>query len=387
MDNKTIHGLTALRGLAALGVTIFHYHLMISQIANDNTIINHLYLMVDLFFVLSGFIMLHVYGSWFRHAVSPSAYGVYMRARFARIYPVHLFTLGITIIISLIYFKVFNLSDSWYTNVVFEYDQIISHVFLINAMGTFFDATWNTPAWSISVEWWAYTLFPFIALLHGRFPRVSIFAICTFIVIGYYLLITHFSPLFWEERWQQLGIAAGTPYPRLTVDVITGSAFLRALLGMSIGILIYRMYSSKIWYQTLSSRYAAATVVIIYCLTLYSDLVVDPVHIVLMGILILSIAYRNEKNVILRTKSAVFLGEISYSLYLVHVPVILIITMIRRYIVPEDPLFKDVGFNFPAYITYPGLLIYILLIIVIAFLTNRFIEAPLRNRIKGGTHV
>jgi len=63
-------GLTPLRGIAALLVIFFHYNLFITELVAPETspITGQLYLMVDLFFVLSGFIMCHVYGETFTMA-------------------------------------------------------------------------------------------------------------------------------------------------------------------------------------------------------------------------------------------------------------------------------------------------------------------------------
>jgi peptidoglycan/LPS O-acetylase OafA/YrhL len=59
--------LTPLRGIAALITVIFHCGLMIGPLVNreQSLIMSRLYLMVDFFFILSGFIMLHVYGQGF----------------------------------------------------------------------------------------------------------------------------------------------------------------------------------------------------------------------------------------------------------------------------------------------------------------------------------
>ena len=57
--------LTPLRGIAALLTVIFHVSLMAGPLAFNTQVLNRMYLMVDFFFVLSGFIMCHVYGELF----------------------------------------------------------------------------------------------------------------------------------------------------------------------------------------------------------------------------------------------------------------------------------------------------------------------------------
>ena len=51
------------------------------------------YMMVDLFFIMSGFIILHVYKDDFANRISWHAVRKYIVARFARIYPLHFFAM------------------------------------------------------------------------------------------------------------------------------------------------------------------------------------------------------------------------------------------------------------------------------------------------------
>ena len=66
--NESIHqpafflGLQSLRGVAALIVLLFHIPAWYAPFSEANTVRNG-YLMVDLFFVLSGFVLMHAYGA------------------------------------------------------------------------------------------------------------------------------------------------------------------------------------------------------------------------------------------------------------------------------------------------------------------------------------
>src|SRR5580700_2561776 len=66
-----LSNLTPLRGLAAILVAVFHFEMAIGRFvpAATTMFFEKSYLMVDLFFVLSGFIMLHVYGQAFERAL------------------------------------------------------------------------------------------------------------------------------------------------------------------------------------------------------------------------------------------------------------------------------------------------------------------------------
>src|SRR5580692_1684989 len=92
-----ISNLTPLRGIAALLVAVFHFEMAICRFvpAATTMFFEKSYLMVDLFFVMSGFIMLHVYGSsfsytsgdGFRQALRRASLRKFFVARFARTYP------------------------------------------------------------------------------------------------------------------------------------------------------------------------------------------------------------------------------------------------------------------------------------------------------------
>ena len=100
--NKQIGALTSLRGIAAIVVVILHF--AYSTLPEAGVILSRStrffrdgYLFVDLFFILSGFIMTHVYLESFLMGVNKTSYWTFIRARFARIYPLHLFTLGVLV--------------------------------------------------------------------------------------------------------------------------------------------------------------------------------------------------------------------------------------------------------------------------------------------------
>jgi peptidoglycan/LPS O-acetylase OafA/YrhL len=84
--------LTPLRGVAALWVVVFHYcwHLPAIQPDRYTGAVYKGYLAVDLFFMLSGFVISHVYHGAFAHRVTGQRYRDFLKARVARIYPLHL---------------------------------------------------------------------------------------------------------------------------------------------------------------------------------------------------------------------------------------------------------------------------------------------------------
>src|SRR5258708_40084565 len=93
--------LTNLRGIAAVWVVLFHFQSLIVQVIlpQQTKLVAKGYLMVDLFFIMSGFIICHVYQQSFQAGLTAGSFRRFIVARFARIYPLHLFTLLFLIIL------------------------------------------------------------------------------------------------------------------------------------------------------------------------------------------------------------------------------------------------------------------------------------------------
>ena len=96
---KYLNNLTPMRGIAALLTVIFHVDLMLGNggdmliKSSQSMLLTRMYLMVDFFFILSGFIMFYVYGKMFATKVTKESFRKFTIARFARVYPLHFFTL------------------------------------------------------------------------------------------------------------------------------------------------------------------------------------------------------------------------------------------------------------------------------------------------------
>ena len=154
-----LSNLTPLRGIAALLTVIFHVDLMLGMGGDmllkfkDSLLFTRMYLMVDFFFVLSGFIMMHVYGKWFTDSVSGSEFKRFTTARFARVYPLHFVTL-----LYCIGLKIIMLANNAPANpmdtVSNDFSTIPSHLLLLHSMNLNEWFTWNNASWSISPEWW-----------------------------------------------------------------------------------------------------------------------------------------------------------------------------------------------------------------------------------------
>ena len=380
---KFIPSLTPLRGIAAVLVVFFHYHIFLGPLSEpENLMVSKLYLMVDLFFVLSGFIMLHVYGEWFEGEVSKTGFFKFLRARVARLYPLHLFTF-FYLFIWVLYMKsriVFEEVPIIIQN-VFDNSALLGVFTLTHAWGTHMEATWNTASWSISVEWFLYLLFPFIVWIMHRGQNVVKILLAVFAMLGLFYLSYVIEPVWTAEISEQRGFPQDSTSsgPKNTIDVITGFALLRGLCSFIFGLLAYELYKREIGKQVLKHGFLFFVIWAFLFGVWYRDIFPDPIVIPVFLLLILQTAYaEGQVRKVLNSKVFVYLGNISYSIYMVHIPIILTL-FILSLIKGESPIGPE---EINLLKNWMGAFMLLLFVIIIASLTYRFIEKPARNRLK-----
>ena len=294
--------LTPLRGIAAMLIILKHFTgpvLPNLDLTGYTMLLSNGYLAVDLFFLMSGVVIAHVYGQDLGRGLSFTTSAAFIRARFARLYPLHVCTLAYLVFIAMVSPFLYGLS----TGSPFEFawegrysiEAAIRNLLLIHGLWND-QLTWNYPSWSISTEFFAYLVFPFIA------PRLATMR-RGMALLGIAVL---FSALWWLAH-EQGGL-----------DIVTGPSFLRCILQFGIGTLLYRLHldgTCRHFFRRDWTFVAAAFAVI---LVLHFDLA-DILVVPLFMILILS-GIHNEGRVesLLKTPLLVRLGDISFSLYMTH---------------------------------------------------------------------
>lgn len=173
--------LTGVRALAAFWVLLYHVHPALHDFFGMAgpvmSVINSGFQGVDLFFVLSGFIIAHHYAHVLRpfHARS---YARYLWARIARIYPLHIVML-LTVLAMVKLAPYFGFTINRGTD--YEWDTFIQNIFLVQAWEFPARVNWNHFAWSISAEWFAYVLAPlFVAVVwfsRARSVQLAVMAV------------------------------------------------------------------------------------------------------------------------------------------------------------------------------------------------------------------
>jgi peptidoglycan/LPS O-acetylase OafA/YrhL len=185
---KYLSNLTPLRGIAAIWVVVFHFSEIVAKfVSTDRSLLlTKGYLMVDLFFIMSGFIIYHVYHRSFESGFTGFNFRQFIVARFARVYPLHFVTLMLAIAI---FVPTFGWDDSFD-----DPKAIVTNLLLIHSFGIHKIFNWNVPSWSISAEWWAYMIFPFLSLYICRKKKLAL-GLLALLAITIYLSI-----MFWLPR-------------------------------------------------------------------------------------------------------------------------------------------------------------------------------------------
>ena len=354
--------LTPLRGIAALLVVLFHYvgqSLLPNLGGGSIPLFAKGYLAVDLFFLMSGFVIAHVYAGWFQERISSSTVMAFIRARFARIYPVHIFVLALYVIIDLGWNGLIFLGTGNFDPLPWEgrfsLGALLKNLVLVH--GVWSDArTWNHPSWSISVEFFTYLLFPFAVVAVWRGGR----AITLAAVAGL------FAALAWLAH-RHGGL-----------DIVTGQAFFRCLIQFLIGMLLYRLY----WDHFLSDLLrrdatfiaaAGATLAILY----YGapDILVVPAFMVLI---MAGVQNGGRMHGLINAKPLVWLGNISYSVYMIHA----LVEDTTRKVFAITTGSGSGGQLGPAQSMLVAIGM-VALVLVAADVMYRFIEVPARRLLKG----
>lgn len=288
-----LRAITALRFGAAIWVALFAFW---ENLAWDGMpgLVAKGYLGVELFFVLSGFILCHVYLE--QAGEKRFSYKNFLWARLARVYPLHIATLlGVGGLAAAALFAGMSVDGN-----VLSWASLPANIFMIHAWGVAPVAGWNHPSWSISAEWFAYLCFPLFAFVFWRVRHKPVLA-----VIG----AAAFLALLYAGFERLVG------FPLTEATIRWGA--LRIVPCFAFGCALYLLHRrgpmKAPWLATMVS---AALLIASASLQLW-----DAVTVVLSGGLILSLAsLPNERAGWLSSKPAVYLGEISYSVYMVCVP-------------------------------------------------------------------
>jgi len=154
--------LDSLRGVAALAVCVLHFNLD-SHLFEPARV---LWIAVDFFFVLSGFVVLHAYGD--RLGTAAERVGFLVR-RAGRLWPLHAVTL--TVLVGYEGLKL--IGAQWFGQALARpaftglnlASELPAQFALLHALSPWAHSGWNIPSWSISAEFYVYLLLAGLSLV------------------------------------------------------------------------------------------------------------------------------------------------------------------------------------------------------------------------------
>lgn len=372
-----LNSLTSVRGIAAILIVIHHFSKGLlpfwgDQLASYTFLIKNSYLCVDFFFVLSGFILAHVYLKSFNSGVIKKDYKSFIFSRFSRIYPLHLLTLLFLVgleILRLIYFMWLSshnpsqLTNSDLRPPFSENYSLISLLMNIVMLQAFdlinpplFDQNtyWNQPAWSISAEWCIYLIVPFLLCFLWQKK-----AFLNGLIYGLALIL--FCLIFKSGKLDLPGILS----------------IVRCGAECTIGILTYQVYQSNIFQEKFKQDWLGIMAFLSIILIMHFN---QGITLILpfVSIFLLSCSFNEQFiNKFLSSKMMFFLGTISYSIYMVH-------WLIQDLIRTAWKLIFHQSFGTELTVNQATGIIIILvgLVIICSTLTYYLLELPLREKLK-----
>lgn len=306
---QDLRALTGLRGIAALAVALAHFGygrfvflrpLLFSDAA------------VDIFFCLSGFTLCYAYRAG---TAAPLRFGPYLRARFARIYPLYA---AMLLLMWVLVFRALG-GSGYYPWALYRAD-VVRQLLLVNnwpLAGS--GINWDLPAWSVSIEVLCYVaVFPVLFGLAGHAARLKREVMLAALVVCCYLPVLGFM------KYSNGMLQLDSPVHSTVNGIVYWMPAMRGVLLFAAGWLTYLLWSRDDETRALAERMCdtlALGFLGVVCFASIGMLFNNVASLLAPG-LIAGLA-ANERAVAARVLAwppVHWLGEISYSVYLLHGP-------------------------------------------------------------------
>lgn len=315
MRSGEIKALTGLRIIAAVWVVLFHFRPLL-QLASPQLsdtlapVLDRGAQGVDLFFILSGFVLTWNYLERMGETFSVRATVHFLWLRLARVWPIYLVTMHLALLWVIFTLHVGHVPTEDLSR--FTAISYVRQVLLVQLwFEPFFDGTsWDGPAWSISAEWLAYLLFGVLVLAVYRMMRVTsarglaILAIIASLPPLLLLLATgeFYSPWSWLPRIVMQFTAGALACAAVRKISPTDSA--RRAAGYCSALIIAAMVAILYYFDShpISGLYDSGGLV-------------DVLFVPLVMALAIGIG---SLPALLSTRVMVYGGQISFCLYMVH---------------------------------------------------------------------
>ncbi|WP_421243395.1 acyltransferase family protein [Aeromonas enteropelogenes] len=379
--NQSLPLLTPLRGIAALMVVLFHARLLLfpqwmESIAGVTQLIENGYLWVDLFFILSGLVLAHVYGEAFTAPRRTVSYGRFLWLRLTRVYPLYIVTLVLLVGWELYkarhgvgfyggpLFKMWEWEGMPPFGSPFTPAEALPSALLLLQVVTDQGLTWNFAAWSLSVEWISYLLFPLLIPLAVTRSRWS-----------------HLSPLL------ALTVLAFIVHSRGTLDVTSGAlAVGRGVSEFVLGLwLLPRIKAARSLSMIqrdlpLLIAFLLPFVLLQFTMTPQLTLLLICAYVLLIWIAASQGKRQSPLLHLLDNRLTNWLGDLSYSIYLLHALVLLIGCELIHYLAPELTAWWYAQTN--PLLGVVATLLMLAVLIALSAVSYHLFERPLQRRLR-----
>ena len=297
------------RGLCAVMVLVYHFIYVVRLDWLHASLISNSYLFVDFFFALSGFVVCHAYR---RRLGSPRQVGGFLLRRAGRLWPLHLAVL----FAFMLALMAINAGGAHPDSLMIEAETgnyslkaLLLNAALLNSMG-FYGVAWNGPAWSIGAEFYTYALFAGVALLAGT---RRLLPVALAISLAAMLAILLVAPAYMNS----------------TADY----GFIRCIAGFFGGVAVYhvhdRLRGVDMPFATLWEVAVLALVGVFIASAGVGPDEVRPLSVLAplaFGLAILVFARdAGALSRLLRAAPLRALGRWSYSIYLIHMPLLILL--------------------------------------------------------------
>ncbi|QAY76529.1 acyltransferase [Sphingosinicella sp. BN140058] len=283
--------LTGIRGIAAWYVVLYHARISAGAFLPEpvQALLGRGYLAVDLFFMLSGFVLWLNYVDRLRTG-GIAAFPGFLARRIARIWPLHIVMLGAAIAFTSLLLALGKPADE-------PWGQLPLHILLVHNWGFTDRLAWNDPSWSISGEFAAYLLFPLLtaAIDWRRLPAWALILLVTGLAMLLHLVMKAGGGSVLDHDVPHLGI-------------------FRALIEFAIGTMLCALWTQ--WRAGYRRGFLAALLPLGLVAATPGETLAAP--LLLATLLFLVALGAGARFDPLASRPIHYLGLISYSTYLVH---------------------------------------------------------------------
>lgn len=343
MHKKIYLSLESIRGIAALLVAFYHFNGTFHfSLFAPVKIIGTFWLMVDLFFVLSGFVIVYNYKNKLSDGDS---LGTFYFRRVGRLYPLFIFT---TLFFFLEPLAEFIQGSGGEIPFTLSWKEGFSYFFMLQGFGITDRGLLNYTSWSIGVEMQLYIIFSLFLFLRIRNNFVRKFS------IPILFLLSFLSLVFIYFKYN-------------TIEVMYDAGLARGILSFSLGAVI-ALLTDLYKPSTVpnGNSFTAMSIVLIVLVLGFRDNEINFFIPFLFAALIYFLVFFPESYVskLMESKPLVFLGAISYSLYLNH-PIF--IKVIHKFFHKSNP---SVALQLAVTLGY------LITLVIFSKLTYEFVEQP-----------